>query len=117
MNNKDIDIVKNMKTVEWLKSELLSNIAYLHKIFTDTEESSKENIEDTISNIIMESYILGKRLGINFKDLDKTLKENIRLNLIEEHKIERWYGDLSGLLDYLNQEKNRGDTYESRKGQ
>lgn len=108
MNNKDIDIVKNMKTVEWLKSELLTNIAYLHKIFVDTEENSKENIEDTISDIIMESYVLAKRLGINFKDLDKTLKENIRLNLIEEHKIERWYGDLSSLLDHIeSREKSR----------
>lgn len=108
MNNKDIDIVKNMKTVEWLKSELLTNIAYLHKVFVDTEESSKENLEDAISNIIMESYVLGKRLGINFKDLDTTLKENIKLNLIEEHKIERWYGDLSSLLDHIeSREKSR----------
>lgn len=101
MNNKDIDIVKNMKTVEWLKSEILTNIAYLHKIFVDTEENSKENIEDTISNIIMESYVLGKRLGISFNDMDSTLKENIRLNLIQEHKIERWYGDLSSLLEHI----------------
>lgn len=101
MENRDIDIVKNMKTVEWLKSEILTNIAYLHKIFVDSEENSKENIEDTISNIIMESYLLGKRLGISFNDLDLTLKENIRLNLIQEHKIERWYGDLSSLLEHI----------------
>lgn len=101
MNNKDIDIVKNMKTVEWLKSEILTNIAYLHKIFVDTEENSKENIEDTISNIILESYVLGKRLGISFNNMDSTLKENIRLNLIQEHKIERWYGDLSSLLEHI----------------
>ena len=101
MNNKDIDIVKNMKTVEWLKSEILNNIAYLHKIFVDTEENSKENVEDTISNIILESYVLGKRLGISFNDLDSTLKENIRLNLVQEHKIERWYGDLSSLLEHI----------------
>ncbi len=101
MDTRDIDIVKNMKTVEWLKSELLSNIAYLHRIFIDSEENSKENIEDTISNIIMESYVLAKRLGIGFKDLDSTLKDNIKLNLIEEHKIERWYGDLSNLLEHI----------------
>lgn len=101
MENRDIDIVKNMKTVEWLKSEILNNIAYLHKIFVDSEENSKENIEDAISNIIMESYVLGKRLGISYKDLDLTLKENIKLNLIQEHKIERWYGDLSSLLDHI----------------
>jgi hypothetical protein len=102
VNNRDIDIVKNMKTVEWLKSELLTDIAYLHRIFVDSEEYSKENIEDTISNIIMGSYVLGKRLGISFKDMDSTLKENIKLNLIEEHKIERWYGDLSQLLEHID---------------
>ena len=106
MENKDIDIVKNMKTVEWLKSELLTNIAYLHKIFVDTDKNSKENIEDTISNIIMESYLLAKRLGIDFKDIDATLRTNIRLNLIEEHKIEKWYGDLSGLLDHMDAREN-----------
>lgn len=106
MKNKDIDIVKNMKTVEWLKSELLTNIAYLHKIFVDTDKNSKENIEDTISNMIMESYLLAKRLGIDFKDIDATLRTNIRLNLIEEHKIEKWYGDLSELLDHMDARKN-----------
>ena len=106
MDIRCIDIVKNMKTVEWLKSELLSNIAYLHRIFIDSEENSRENIEDTISNIIMESYVLAKRLGISFKDLDSTLKDNIKLNLIEEHKIERWYGDLSTLLEFIDKHKD-----------
>ncbi|MDR7869791.1 MAG: MazG-like family protein [Tissierellaceae bacterium] len=104
-NSRDIDIVKNMKTVEWLKSELLTNIAYLNRMFVDPEENSKENMEDTLSNIIMESYVLAKRLGISFKELDLTLKENIRLNLIEEHKIEKWYGDLSNLLEHIEGRK------------
>ncbi|MGB4351740.1 MAG: MazG-like family protein [Tissierellaceae bacterium] len=104
----DIDIVKNMKTIEWLKSEILNNTAYLHRIFVDTEENSRENMEDTLSNIIMDAYLLASRLGISFNDLDSTLKENIRLNLIEEHKIEKWYGDLSHLLEHINdREKSR----------
>ena len=102
LNNKDIDIVKNMKTIEWLKSELLTNVAYLHRIFVDSEENSKDNLEDTISNIIMESYVLARRLGISYEDIDSNLRENIRLNLIEEHKIERWYGDLSQLLEHID---------------
>jgi hypothetical protein len=112
VDNRGIDIVKNMKTVEWLKSELLGNVAYLHRIFVDSEENSRENIEDTLSNIILESYILAQRLGISFKDLDYALRENIRLNLIEEHKIEKWYGDLSRLLDYLEARENRGEVFE-----
>ncbi|MEW8973149.1 MAG: MazG-like family protein [Tissierellaceae bacterium] len=101
MNGQEIDIIKNMKTVEWLKSELLSNIAYLYRLFVNNEDISKENLEDTISNIILESYVLGKRIGLNYTDIDLTLKENIKLNLIKEHKIERWYGDLSQLLEHI----------------
>ena len=101
MNGQEIDIIKNMKTVEWLKSELLSNIAYLYRLFVNNEDISKENLEDTISNIILESYVLGKRIGLNYTDIDLTLKENIKLNLIKEHKIERWYGDLIQLLEHI----------------
>lgn len=101
MNNPDIDIIKNMKTIEWLKAEILTNIAYLHKVFVNNEDNTKENLEDIISNIILESYVLGKRLGLKYEDMDTTLKENIKINLIKEHKIERWYGDLSQLLDHI----------------
>ncbi len=101
MDGKEIDIIKNMKTVEWLKAELLSNIAYLHKLFVNNEDVGKENLEDIISNIILDSYVLGKRIGLNYRDIDLSLKENIRLNLVKEHKIERWYGDLSQLLEYI----------------
>lgn len=100
-NKKDIDIIKNMKTVEWLKAELLTNISYLHRVLVNNEDSSKEDLEDALANIIIDSYILGRRLGSDFKDIDKSMKENIRLNLINEHKIEKWYGDLSQLLQWL----------------
>ncbi|WP_249323200.1 MazG-like family protein [Wansuia hejianensis] len=102
MRNRDIDIIKNMKTIEWLKAELLTNMAYLHKTLVNNEDNTKENLEDAISNVILQTYILGKRLGLEFEDIDSALKENIKLNLIEEHKIEKWYGDLSKLLDYLS---------------
>lgn len=97
------DIIKNMKTVEWLKSQLLNNIASLHSILVNNEDDSRENLEDVLSNIIMESYVLGKRLGIEYEDLDSVLLENIKLNLINKHKIERWYGDLSSLSEFIQE--------------
>ncbi|OLS03427.1 MazG-like family protein [Tissierella creatinophila] len=99
--NKEIDVIKNMKTIEWLKAELLSNISQLYKDMANNEDTSRENLEDLISNIILESYVLAKRLGIDYKSLDKALKGNIKLNLVEEHKIERWYGDLSALMEHI----------------
>lgn len=106
MENKDIDIIKNMRTVEWLKAQLLQTIANLYSTLAHGEENTRENLEDSISNVILESLLLGKRLGLSYENIDKALKENIKINLIEEHKIERWYGDLSSLLEYLNQQKD-----------
>lgn len=99
--NREIDVIKNMKTIEWLKAELLSNISLLYKDMANNEDTSRENLEDLISNIILESYILGKRLGIDYKSLDNALSDNIKLNVVEGHKIEKWYGDLSSLMEHI----------------
>lgn len=107
MENRDIDIIKNMRTIEWLKAQLLSTVASLYETFANGEENTKENLEDVISKIILESLLLGKRVGLDYDDIKVTLKENIKLNLLEEHKIERWYGDLSNLLEYIEQQDNK----------
>lgn len=107
MEYRDIDIIKNMKTIDWLKSELLNNVALLHSTLVSGEENTKQDLEDVISNIILQSYILGKRLGIDYNDINNALVENIKLNLIEEHKIERWYGDLSSLMEFLQFNKRK----------
>ncbi len=106
MKNKDIDIIKNMKTVEWLKAQLLNTVANLYTTLANGEENTRENLEDIISNLILESLLLGKRLGLSYEGIESALSDNIKLNLIEEHKIERWYGDLSMLLEFINQHKD-----------
>ena len=50
--------------------------------------------------------VLGKRLGLSYEGIEAALRDNIKLNLIEEHKIERWYGDLSILLEFIDQHKD-----------
>lgn len=106
MEYKDIDIIKNMKTVEWLKAQLLSTIANLYTTLANGEENTRENLEDIISNLILESLLLGKRLGLSYEGMESALRDNIKLNLIEEHKIERWYGDLSILLEFIDNHKD-----------
>ncbi|CAK7047878.1 MazG-like family protein [Tissierella carlieri] len=106
MKNKDIDIIKNMKTVEWLKAQLLTTVANLYTTLANGEENTRENLEDIISNLILESLLLGKRLGLSYEGIEAALRDNIKLNLIEEHKIERWYGDLSILLEFIDQHKD-----------
>lgn len=102
MNNKrDMDIMKNFKTIEWLKSEMLTSVASLYELLAKGEEDIKKDLEDLISNIILLSYLLSKRLGLEYEDVSSALENKIKLNLIENHQIERWYGDLSELLELL----------------
>lgn len=100
-NNKDMDIMKNFKTIEWLKSEMLTSIANLYELLAKGEDDIKKDLEDLISNIVLLSYLLSKRLGLEYEDVNSALKNKIKLNLIEDHQIEKWYGDLSELLELL----------------
>ncbi len=100
-NKKNIDITKNIKVIEWLKSELLTSVASLFDILAKGAKNSQEAVLDILANIILVAYILAKRLGYTFEKLDSKIESKIKLEVVEEHKIEKWFGDLSGLLDYL----------------
>ncbi len=102
-NKMDMDIIKNLRTIEWLKSEILMSIARLYELLARGEEDLKDEVEDLTSNIILLSYLLGKRLGVSYEDINSNLEDKIKLNLIKEHKIEKWYGDLSELLEFIRE--------------
>ncbi|QEK13504.1 hypothetical protein FQB35_15225 [Crassaminicella thermophila] len=98
----NIDITKNIKTIEWLKSELLMTIATLYDFLVRGVKGSQDVLVDVLANIILVTYILGKRLGINFSRIDMKIEDKIRLGILEKHKIEDWHGDLSSLKQYLD---------------
>lgn len=100
-DKKDMDIMKNLKTIEWLKSEILSSVAGLYELLANGDYDMKEDLEDLITNTILSSLLLSKRLGLSYEDIASNLLDKIKLNLIEEHKIEKWHGDLSELLEFL----------------
>ena len=39
---KDMDIIKNIRTIEWLKSELLTSLAYLYEVLAKDEDDNKK---------------------------------------------------------------------------
>jgi len=96
--DQEIDIARNLKTVEWLKSELISSVANLFKALIRGQE---EPILESLANIIVATYLLGKRVGINFSKVDLKVESITKMNIQEQHEVEKWYGDLSNLLHYL----------------
>ncbi len=98
---KDMDIIKNMRAIEWLKSELLTSVAYLYEVLVKGEEDTKENLNDIVSNIVLTTLLLGRRLGLSYEDVFSSLENNIKVNILQQHNIEKWYGDLTELLELV----------------
>lgn len=106
--DKDIDITRNVKMIEWLKSELLTDIANLFKVLVNgMKEEVHESISETLSNIILISYLLGRRLGISYNAIEIKIDNKIKLGLVENHDVEKYYGDLSELSKHMNYSRTR----------
>lgn len=101
--DKDIDITRNIKMIEWLKSELITDMASLFKALVNgVREDIHESVTETLSNIILISYLLGRRLGLSYTAIEMKIENKIKLGLVENHDVEKFYGDLSELAKHMN---------------
>ncbi|NLM10588.1 MAG: hypothetical protein GX213_07410 [Clostridiaceae bacterium] len=93
-----LDVTRNIRVIENLKSELLEGIAILYRHLADPVlEDTRDIAADTLSEMIVISYLLGKRLGVDYPTMDRHISKKIRLGLINENEIEKYFGDLSEL--------------------
>jgi hypothetical protein len=103
MSFSGIDITRNNRIIENLKSELLNSVAHLFSKLADENcDNIKETALDTLSDVIIISYLLSRRLGVDYPALEKDISAKIRLGLIQEHETEKYFGDLSALSDFRN---------------
>ena len=61
-----------------------------------------DKLQNTLANIIMLTYLLGKRLGVRFDEIDYKIKEKAKEGIKEDHSIETWFGDLSNLKSHID---------------
>jgi hypothetical protein len=105
---KEIDITRNIKIIEWLKSELLTEVADLFKVLArGAREELHEAVGEMISSIILISYLLGKRLGISYNIIELKVHNKVKLGLVENHDVEKYYGDLSELSRHLDRSRRK----------
>lgn len=102
---QDIGIARNIRTIEWLKAELVSATGDLLRGLV---RGAEDGILDALAGIIITTFILAKRLGIGFSTLDLKIENKIKANIEQSHEIEQWFGDFSALLRYF--EESRGDS-------
>ncbi|SMF92841.1 MazG-like family protein [Paenibacillus uliginis N3/975] len=95
---KDLDVAKRAKVIEWLKTEVVDNVSRLFKALW---EGSTAKVGDSLASLMMSSYILGRRLGMSYRDLDDLLIEKLKKHKQEGHQLEDWYQDISTLEEHL----------------
>ncbi|SFI69694.1 MazG-like family protein [Thermoflavimicrobium dichotomicum] len=96
---KGMQFAKNVKVIDWLKTEILDQIANLYK---GLHYANRHFIIDSLSSLIVSVYILARRVGLSFRELDQAVIEKLREHKNEGHQLEEWYGDLSSLEEYMN---------------
>ncbi|MEC0371165.1 MazG-like family protein [Paenibacillus chibensis] len=95
---KDLDVAKRAKVIEWLKTEVVDNVSRLFKALW---EGSTTRVGDSLASLIMSSYILARRLGMSYRDLDDLLIEKLKKHKQEGHQLEDWYQDISALEEHM----------------
>ncbi|MGI6603818.1 MAG: MazG-like family protein [bacterium] len=104
ITEKELDITKNVRAIEWLKSELLGSVTLLYRSIL---KGSEEHILDALAGAVLTVYLLGRRLGISFARLDTKVKSMVHQSIIEEHQLEKWYGDLSAFERHLTGNRSK----------
>lgn len=95
-------IARDLKTIEWLKAELTAGVAGL---FRALWKNSEEQVSDHLANLVVTSYVLGRRLGVDYARLDAKVEQTVRANTKNKHELESWYGDFSSYLKHLESKR------------
>ena len=99
--DRNSDVTKNVKIIEWMKKELILSVGDVFDLIFKGVKPLDEALQDTLANIITITYLLAKRLGISFSEIDYKIKEKIRIGIDQNHSVESWYGDFSNLKKHM----------------
>ena len=99
--DRNSDVTKNVNIIEWMKKELILSVGDVFDLIFKGVKPLDEALQDTLANIIMITYLLAKRLGISFSEIDYKIKEKIRIGIDQNHSVESWYGDFSNLKKHM----------------
>lgn len=101
MMEDDFDIMGNIKLIENYKTYLLASVADLFVTMTKGDSGDIEEINDELAEIIILSYLLSKRIGLDYQDIDDRILQKLRMGVSESNSIERQYGDYSKLMNFI----------------
>lgn len=97
-----MNIANNLKAIEGIKGDILSEVANLYKVLADYDELADYSaVENSIATIVAMDYILARHLGITFGTLDTRICDLLKLAEENGHSLEAEFSDMSGLFKYI----------------
>jgi len=103
MENAFVEVAGNAQMIDVLKTELAVALADILKALIDP--AGKDDLTDALANMVLLSYVLARRCGIVFQDIDSQVMDKAKLGILESHKLEKIFGDLSVLNQYISKRK------------
>lgn len=91
-------LARHLKIMDWLKAELVGGVAALFKAVA---LSSQDAITDALASVVLTTYVLGRRLGVPFAQIETRVAMRARELALSGHEVERAYGDLSALEQHF----------------
>ena len=99
---KELDITGRLKIVEKLKCQMLTDVAQLFSGLSESNSQSNVERGDLLADIIILSYLLSKKLGIPYQQIDRRILNKIKLGLIESDPSDKWHQELAELLKHFD---------------
>lgn len=88
----DSDLVKKLYLTEWQKASVASTMGELYQAIAKNNEYL---MKEALAKHVISCYILGRRLGIEFSQLEEEIYAQVNKLRKQDSDIERLFGDYS----------------------
>lgn len=102
MFSQETDILRKLRLIESLKADLLLEVGKLYQAMV---YNKREIIGEALADLIILAFVLGRRLGIEYAEMEEIVNSRLGHNIKQEPEIERWFGDMSEYRRYLRQKR------------
>ncbi|ADL54021.1 MazG-like family protein [Clostridium cellulovorans] len=103
MRRDDFNIISSVKIIEELKADLLCVIGDFFKLLTKGSNVAEKALLDCISGAIILLYVLGRRLGHSYLQIDEHTKIKLKEGIVAGDSVEKSGKDLSSLYQHLKE--------------
>lgn len=104
--HQSANVASNAKMIEVLKAEFICESADV--IRASLSPGGREELIDALGGAVLLAYVLARRCGISFCELDEDVISKADTGITGAHMLETGYGDLSQLKKHFESGNSRG---------